>query len=324
MDGTAHAVALSLLLATTSLAGCIAPEEVPPVLQEVLEGTAGPAAASEPWLLDEPRPGTSPAPGQNMTIEVLDVGQGDAILLHLPDATVLVDTGTWYGGSSQAILDHLEADGLTRLTALLITHPDADHSGGCDVVLDKLPVQAIFHPGLPKESATWRDCQRAIQTEQTEEGAALLTDGVVDPGHHLNVSQHATVQALHVDRSDTDAPNEGGLVLRVSYGTVDMLLTGDISCPTEEEILARGLTVEAEILKVGHHGSKHSTCEPWLQAVDPEVGIISVGENSYGHPSEDVLGRLAGHGADVYRTDEVGTVTVTTDGTGWAPSSTPG
>lgn len=259
-------------------------------------------------------PGTKQAPSGNVTIHFVDVGQGDGIVLHFPDTTVVVDTGRWSGSSETAVRDHLQAEGIQSVQALVLTHPDADHTGGCDEVLAAVDATYLFHPGIDSDTQTWADCKQAIEAE----GAPVYTDADLDPWHWLNLSEYATAQLLHVDASASE-PNDGGIVLRVGYGDFSFLLTGDISCSIEDVILGRGYALDSDALTVAHHGSSSSTCNPWLDGTTPEVGVISVGaDNSYGHPTQTVLDRLESHGVATYRTDQHGDVTLSSDGAAWS------
>lgn len=300
-----------LLVALVLLTGCAEVPSQPEVPQP--QGGSQPIGSDQP---DEPQdPATTAG---NLTVEVLDVGQGDAIHVHGPNGTMLVDAGNWHQASRQAVVDHLARDGVDVLDAFVITHPDADHAGACRDVLDRFSVQLVLHPGSSKDTQTWSECQAAIDAEATVE----LTDADVDPGHVLEANPSLTPTVLWIDR-DVEDPNDGSVVLRLSYGGTDALLTGDAPCKVEETILATGQTVEADLLKVGHHGSSTSTCSAFLDAVDPRLAALSVGENNgYGHPHREVLDRLAAHDAALFRTDEDGTLTFTTDGSAWETTST--
>lgn len=299
-----------ILAATLLLAGCTAPVS-DPSRPEPLDG---PSPADEP-----PSDGTvnPPAGTANLTVEVLDVGQGDATVLHAGEDTLLVDAGNWNQASRQAVLDHLAADGLTELDGLVLTHPDADHAGGCADVLERYPVRLVVHPGSSKDTRTWQRCEDAIDAE----GTTVWTDRTLDPGDRLDVLGEVGIQLLWIDAQASDV-NDGSIVLRVSTGSTDTLLTGDASCEIEETILSLGLPVEAELLKVGHHGSRSSTCDPWLDAVDPTYATISAGaDNPYGHPHQAVLDRLAAHGVQTATTAEHGSIVYTTNGTAWTTLS---
>lgn len=306
-------VALAALL--LALAGCTAPEDGEPLFEQGGEG-AGPA---EP--VESLPPSVGPA---NVTVHVVDVGQGDGIVVHLPGFTAVYDTGRWHGESVEAVRDHLQAEGADP-DALVVSHPDADHAGGCALLLETFGFEQIYHPGLAKDTRTWRECEQAMRAED----APVHTDEDLAIGELLDWTSPARVQVLHVDGEARDA-NAGSLALAVDAGEVEIALTGDLPCEAEEQVLGRGMLPDAEIVQVGHHGSSTSTCEPWLEALEPEAGFLSVGaDNPYGHPHREVLDRLAEHGVDVYRTDEHGSLAIETNGTAWtietgteAPGST--
>lgn len=308
-------VALAALVAVAALpalAGCLqdlprdgelpdgldpAPGEAPPGL--------GDFVSAEPFA-------TAPSDG-NVTVEQVDVGQGDGLVVHFPDGVAVVDTGPWYDPGETAVLDHLRAEGVTSIRTLVLTHPDADHAGGCDDLLEGLDVGYVVHPGSSKDTRTWRECRDAIEAE----GAAVVTDAEVDPGHHLNLSAHVGARLLAID-ADAGDVNAGSVVLRLEYGDFQADLVGDTTCAREEAMLSRGFGANVDLLKVAHHGSSSSTCRAWLEATQPEVATVGVGaDNTYGHPHDEVLDRLRDHGVAVYRTDLHGTVAVTSEGTGW-------
>lgn len=262
----------------------------------------------------------APAPTGPLSVTFIDVGQGDAIVLTTPTGTAVIDTANRFASSYDPLLAHLDAHDIQTVNALVITHPDADHSGGCNEFLAQVAVTTIYHPGIDTTSQTWDDCRNAI----TAEGATVHTDADLDPGDTINLLSEFTTLLLHIDASQTSAPNEGGIVLHITYGDFTLALTGDIGCSTEDRIIARGLDLDAVLLKVAHHGSAGSTCDPWLQATTPTYGIIPVGNNAYGHPTDAALARLADHCVTVLRTDQDGSIVVTTDGTTWAFDSTTG
>lgn len=255
----------------------------------------------------------------NLTVHVVDVGQGDGIVLHLPNHTIVYDTGRWHGDSETAVRDHLLAEEADP-DALVVSHPDADHAGGCEGLLDAFEVEHLYHPGLEKDTQTWQACEAAMRAE----GAPIRTGEDLEIGQALPGLEEAGLQLLHVDASRTDDPNEGSIVLEVTHGSFEMVLTGDIGCDTEDALVHRGLVGDVDVVQVAHHGSSYSTCHPWLEATDPEAGVLSVGDNDYGHPAEDTLDRLAAHGAEVFRTDVHGTIAVTTNGTAWSIASAEG
>ena len=248
---------------------------------------------------------------RGLAIHVLDVGQGDAILLRTPAGRwILVDAGprTRHGDAGRrVVLPFLRQHGVRELAVVVVTHGDADHLGGVPAVLQAVGVGLVVEPAQPLGTALYGEYQaavaaRGIEWRPARAGDTLTVDGV-------------TVAVLHpADRWTAEhfEPNENSVVLHVRYRSFDALLAGDAGHPVEQELL--GSVPKIEILKVGHHGSAGSTSAEWLRAVEPQVAVISVGGNTYGHPSAEVLERLRRNGISVRRTDRGGAVTIRTDG----------
>ena len=250
-------------------------------------------------------------PDGRLHVWFLDVGQGDAILIRTPDGRqILVDGGP----SPAALLDEL-GEVLPfwdrSLDLVVLTHGDADHVSGLVPLLERYKVAAAVDGTLPgdEESAAWlaavqdAGIPRITATRGTRlaAGAVMLT--VLSPG----------AEGAPSNRSS----NDSSLVLRADHGETSVLLTGDAEEAAEQAMMAAGLPLAADVLKVGHHGSAASTSPAFLAQVAPQVAVISVGaENRFGHPSPAVLARLAG--VQVLRTDERGRVEVISDGKEWS------
>jgi len=247
-------------------------------------------------------------------LHVLDVGQGDAILLRTSAGRwILFDAGpTWRGGDAgrSTVLPYILRRG-GRLEAFILSHPHADHVGGAATVLDKLHPRtywdAAFAGGSQSYIASLDAAKRdGIDWHRVHPGDSIAIDGVT-------VSFLAPDSTWTVGLKD---PNLASTIALIRYGMVRFLLVGDAERPEEDWLLNnKREELGADVLKVGHHGSSTSSSDEFLSAVHPELAIISVGaRNIYGHPSNDVIHALARAGAEVLRTDQAGTIVVRTDG----------
>jgi len=241
-----------------------------------------------------------------LQVAFLDVSQGDAAWLKTPDGLdILIDGG--YQSEGPGLVSYLQEHGVIDIEVIVLSHPHADHVGGLITVLENMEVDEALTNCQSYDSATYQEFQKllldkAIPTTCFRDGNNFTWGGV-------------SAAAVNPPEPLMPDANNNSVVLRISYGAIDFLFAGDIESEAEAEILGRGRTVEAEILKVAHHGSQYSSTAPFLTAVDPEMAVISVGPNSYGHPTAEAIQRLRDAGATIYRTDLRGTIVVTTDGT---------
>jgi competence protein ComEC len=266
-------------------------------------------AAAGLWI----PPSRSDATGL-LRVMFIDVGQGDAAWLSTPDGwDILIDGGPQ--GIGAELVSFLEDQGVADIEVLILSHPHADHVGGLVAVLENLDVDLTLtnceaYPTMIYLTFVNLLYSNAIPTICVREGdtftwGSYVAAAAVNPPDPLMSGTGSDV-------------NNNSIVLRISYGSVDFLFTGDIESDAEAAILLRGSTVEAEILKVAHHGSDSSSTEAFLTQVDPEEAVISVGaSNPYGHPASQTLQRVRSAGASAYRTDLHGTIVVTTDGTSY-------
>ena len=243
-----------------------------------------------------------------LELRVFDVGQGDAILLRFGERALLVDAGPDPETAREVLLPRLARLGVERLDGLVLTHADADHIGGAADILRALPVATVWmtssrqdHPLLSVIEAA--ASQGGTRIEEPVHGQAL--------GWHPAVSVGVSIAAPSVASGD----NNQSMVLQVRYGESGSLLTGDIERAAERALVETVGNLEADVLKVAHHGASTSSSPEFLAAVKPQVAIVSAGlGNAFNHPRDDVLRRLRAVGAQVYRTDLAGDVVVRTDG----------
>jgi competence protein ComEC len=250
----------------------------------------------------------------DVELHVLDVGQGDAILVRTDRGRwILVDAGpAWRGGDAgrSTILPYILRRG-GSLDAFVLSHPHTDHVGGAASVLTALHPHtywdAAFAGGSEGYIASLAAAKKkGIEWHRVHPGDSVKVDGVV-------INFLAPDSAWTAGLKD---PNLASTIASVRFGTVRFLLVGDAERGEEDWLLDHHKAeLHADVLKVGHHGSSTSSSDEFLAAVNPEVAVISVGAgNMYGHPSVDVLAALARVGAEVLRTDEAGTVIIRTDG----------
>jgi competence protein ComEC len=257
----------------------------------------------------------SPSPAHTasgLTLHFLDVGQGDGAVVRTPAGRwVVIDAGPRSGYSDagrRVVVPFLIRNRVRELAALIVSHAHADHLGGVSSVLERFPATLVLEPGERVADPLYYEFLDGLAVKGTSWHAArrderFVLDGVAFTVLHPDPAWHGWGEDV----------NEDSLVLLIEYGSFQALFAGDAGFPAEAEMRSRAHAVD--LLKVGHHGSRGSTGDEWLDSLRPRAAIISVGQNKYGHPSPPTLQRLRGHRVDVWRTDRDGVVAVTTDGT---------
>lgn len=236
----------------------------------------------------------------------LDVGQGASQLLVSPNGkTMLIDAGD--NDKEQLMLDYMKKYGITKLDIVIGTHPDADHIGGLDKVIDHLDIGKVY---LPKASSNTKTYE-SLLTSIKQKGLKVTT---AKAGVKLDWDPDVQVEMLAPVKSYKDN-NNNSAVVRLTHGANAILLTGDAESESEQDMIASKAELSADLMLVGHHGSNSSTTAAFLNKVKPKAAVIQVGKgNKYGHPKEKVLQRLEKQGVKVYRNDEQGTIAAISDG----------
>ena len=245
-----------------------------------------------------------------LKVYFLDVGQGDAIFIETPSGNqVLID-----GGPDSKVIQELAKvmpfyD--REIDMVLMTHSDADHVAGLVEVLVRYDVKNVVYSDIIRKSSLYKEWQETVAKEDAN---------IIDPvaGKTIDLGNEVILTILNPMESlagkAIEKTNNDSIALIFKYGEIEVLLTGDIEAKAERQILLSGADIDADILKIAHHGSKTSTTPEFLSEVSPEIAFIQVGKNRYGHPTQDVLKRLENFGIKYYRTDLDGTVKIISDG----------
>ena len=286
------------------VSGCVSSDSISDYMEEI-----------QPYIEDivtddiheETRPET-PIPtinGNLLTVHFIDVGQGDSILIQINDKNMLIDAGDNRAGDT--VVSYLEDNDVEDLDFVIATHPHADHIGGMVDVIDNFNVMRFIDSGNPHTTRTYENMLIAIDEND-------IPFSLAESGQTIDLDPSVTIEVLN-PVEPTGNLNDDSIVLKLTYGEVSFLFTGDAERRAENRMIDEGYDIDSDILKVGHHGSSSSTIQEFLDSVSPEVCIIMVGtDNRYGHPHEEVIDRLNLFGCEIYRTDLDGNIIVKTDG----------
>ena len=243
-------------------------------------------------------------------VHFLDVGQGDAALIDCGTVEVLIDGGD--NGAGEDVVAYLAPYVDGALDYVIATHPDADHIGGLDNVLEAYQVGEVIDSGRASDTKTYADYWAAVQAE----GCTFS----YDTDRIIPLSGNTVLSILETGDDWADS-NDCSVVAQLTCGNVQVLFTGDMT--QEVEAASLSLFGDIDVLKVGHHGSASSTSPAFLDVVQPECAVVSYGlDNRYGHPTTQVLQRLLGRGIPVYGTGKSGPIVLTTDGYSYSSNTT--
>ncbi|HHV30292.1 MAG TPA: MBL fold metallo-hydrolase [Clostridium sp.] len=240
-----------------------------------------------------------------LQITFLDVGQADSILISQGQRYMLIDAGN--NADEELVVNYLKSKGIGKLDYVIGTHAHEDHIGGLDAVINDFEIGKVLMPKQISTTKTFEDVLVAIKNK----GMKVTTPKVGDV-YELGKAKW-TILAPNKEKYENI--NNSSLVVRMTFGNNSFIFMGDAEELSEREILSNNLEIQSDLIKIGHHGSGSSTTALFLKKVSAKYAVISVGkDNSYGHPDSLILNRLKTFGVEVFRTDEIGTIVVTSDG----------
>ncbi|MCM1253699.1 MAG: MBL fold metallo-hydrolase [Clostridium sp.] len=240
----------------------------------------------------------------NMEVHFIDVGQGDCTLVKCGDNAMLIDTGDDTQGTT--VQNYLQKQGITKLDYLILTHPDADHIGAAPVIITKFQINTVFVSNYEKDNKTYRKLIQALDDKRLSYSTPKVGDS-----YALGDAQFTIL----APNKTYDSPNNASIALLLQNGDNKFLFSGDAEEEAESDILNNGLSVSADVYQVGHHGSRTSSSQAFLNKVKPTYAVISCAEgNDYGHPHAPTLNTLRSMDIKVFRTDEQGSIIAYSDG----------
>jgi len=256
-------------------------------------------------------------PSSLLAVHFINVGQGDCILVQTPQKkNILIDGGgtpySDYDIGKNIVIPYLRREGISQIDIMFLTHPDTDHLEGLLPVLKEMKVNLVVDSGVQYQDKMYLDFLSLIQEDENISYFQTRAGDVIRIGSDIEISIiNPSIVSNCVLENDF---NNNSIVLKLQYKNTDFLFTGDIEEPAEINILSRNNLLKSDILKVAHHGSDSSTGDLFLEKIKPEVAIISVGANNFGHPNPDVIKKLEKKCQKVFRTDLNGTIIVRSNG----------
>lgn len=243
-----------------------------------------------------------------MTVHYIDVGQGDSILIQVNNKNLLIDSGP--SSNRKDLLNYLENLNIKKLDYIIATHPHEDHIGNMDTIIKRYNIGSFYSPKVITSSNTFESMISALVDKNLK--INVLKNGVkgIDLGKNVEIQVFSPLENISSDNLNDYSP-----IIKITFVNNSFLFTGDAEVSTESMVLSENNNLNCDILKVGHHGSSTSTSSNFLTSVNPSVAIIPVGKNnSYGHPTPEILSLLNSYNIRTFRTDINGSIIAISDG----------
>lgn len=242
---------------------------------------------------------------KELEINYIDVGQGNAVLIKTNNKTILIDGGN--RSNSRYYYNFIKNKNIKKIDYMIASHYDEDHISGLISILENFEVSNVLCPDYKKDTKIYKSFKNSLKKSKAN---------IIYPkkGDNFNISD-ARIKILWPNEYKNDIDNDNSIILKLIHGNMSFLFTGDASINIENQLIYSGLNLKSDVVMLGHHGSKYSTSNEFLEEVDPKLAIISVGNsNRYGHPSNRVLKLLNNKNIKFLRTDIDGDITIKCDG----------
>lgn len=250
---------------------------------------------------------TQQASADKMYVSFIDVGQGNCTLLRRGGKAILVDSGEV--GAAQTVINYIKNLGIDELNCVLVTHPHTDHMGAMTKILYEFKIDDLIMPEIPEEIIPTNKTYEKFLTAVSDNAGNVIA---AKPGETYSYGEMKL--EIFAPLRDYDNLNDMSAVSRISYGDTSVMFTGDATTTVEKDLLKKNINYSATVLNVGHHGSKTSSSEAWLRAVNPKYAVICCGvNNDYGHPHSLITKRLEEFGIEYFETDLLGTIVFESD-----------
>ena len=243
-----------------------------------------------------------------MEVHYIDVGQGDSILIRVNNKVLLIDSGP--KNSKSKLTKYLNSLNIKNIDYLIATHPHEDHIGNISTIINNYKVNKFYSPKVTTNTKTFEKIVSTLKNNNLKITILDNTTSSINLGNNTSVKVYSPIEDFKDDNLNNYSP-----IIKITFGKTSFLFTGDAEEYVEKQVVNNVSNLSSNVLKLGHHGSSSSTCKEFLDAVNPDIAIITVGiDNEYGHPHNEVLDLLKSYKIKTYRTDNDGSIILISDG----------